>query len=328
MRNQVRMDCSKNHHHRHLASPAKDSRHPRGRIQLSNRGLENIIMTIRFFASMDRREPARGSHSRPFGWPDGNAAGAVTIGNFDGVHRGHARIVERLLAVARRQWSRGGVHIRSASGAAAAAGASAAAADVDRAQGGAARRTGRRSWSLIRPTKRYCSFRPKSSSTSSAIGWRPAMVEGPNFYFGRGRSGDIERLKGLCGQARIALEIVDPIQIDGELCIQLARAEAHRSRPSRRRPRLADAALSPPRYGYPRCKPRASHRLSHREHGRHRYALARGRCVCGHGAVVTGESCPAAINIGPNPTFGEHAHKVEVHLIDWHGDVVRRGVGG
>ena len=32
-----------------------------------------------------------------------------------------------------------------------------------------------------------------------------------------------------------------------------------------------------------------------------------------------GKSCPAAINIGPNPTFGEQALKVEVHLIDWHG---------
>ena len=28
---------------------------------------------------------------------------------------------------------------------------------------------------------------------------------------------------------------------------------------------------------------------------------------------------PAAINIGPNPTFGEHAMKVEVHLVGWDG---------
>jgi riboflavin kinase/FMN adenylyltransferase len=31
-----------------------------------------------------------------------------------------------------------------------------------------------------------------------------------------------------------------------------------------------------------------------------------------------GATWPAAINIGPNPTFGEHALKVEVHVIDWH----------
>jgi riboflavin kinase/FMN adenylyltransferase len=29
-----------------------------------------------------------------------------------------------------------------------------------------------------------------------------------------------------------------------------------------------------------------------------------------------GKPVAAAINIGPNPTFGEHAFKVEVHLID------------
>jgi riboflavin kinase/FMN adenylyltransferase len=27
---------------------------------------------------------------------------------------------------------------------------------------------------------------------------------------------------------------------------------------------------------------------------------------------------PAAVNIGPNPTFGEHSFKVEAHLLDFH----------
>ncbi|HEY2882130.1 MAG TPA: riboflavin kinase, partial [Pirellulales bacterium] len=33
---------------------------------------------------------------------------------------------------------------------------------------------------------------------------------------------------------------------------------------------------------------------------------------------VGGAVWPAAINVGPNPTFGEQALKVEVHLIGFH----------
>jgi riboflavin kinase/FMN adenylyltransferase len=36
-------------------------------------------------------------------------------------------------------------------------------------------------------------------------------------------------------------------------------------------------------------------------------------------AFTTQDSWPAAINIGPNPTFGEHAVKCEVHLIGFDG---------
>jgi len=38
-------------------------------------------------------------------------------------------------------------------------------------------------------------------------------------------------------------------------------------------------------------------------------------------AVAASETWPAAINIGPNPTFGEHALKFEVHLIGFQGSL-------
>jgi riboflavin kinase/FMN adenylyltransferase len=38
-------------------------------------------------------------------------------------------------------------------------------------------------------------------------------------------------------------------------------------------------------------------------------------------AAAGGSLWPAAISIGPNPTFGEQAMKVEVHLIDFQGSL-------
>jgi riboflavin kinase/FMN adenylyltransferase len=38
-------------------------------------------------------------------------------------------------------------------------------------------------------------------------------------------------------------------------------------------------------------------------------------------AYADGESWPAAVNIGPNPTFGEHGFKFEVHLVGFAGSL-------
>lgn len=38
-------------------------------------------------------------------------------------------------------------------------------------------------------------------------------------------------------------------------------------------------------------------------------------------ALVNETWLPAAINIGPNPTFGVHTRKVEAHLIDYQGNL-------
>ena len=37
--------------------------------------------------------------------------------------------------------------------------------------------------------------------------------------------------------------------------------------------------------------------------------------------MIGGTCYPAAVHIGPNLTFGEHAKKVEVHLLDFSGDL-------
>ena len=38
-------------------------------------------------------------------------------------------------------------------------------------------------------------------------------------------------------------------------------------------------------------------------------------------AIHQSKTWPAAANVGPNPTFGENARKVEVHLISFAGDL-------
>ncbi len=38
-------------------------------------------------------------------------------------------------------------------------------------------------------------------------------------------------------------------------------------------------------------------------------------------AMHAGKTWPAAANVGPNPTFGEDARKIEVHLIGFAGDL-------
>src|SRR5262245_31525921 len=43
------------------------------------------------------------------------------------------------------------------------------------------------------------------------------MVEGPNFFFGHNRAGNIDTLASLCQQAAVSLEIVPPVQVGNEI---------------------------------------------------------------------------------------------------------------
>ena len=68
-----------------------------------------------------------------------------------------------------------------------------------------------------------------------------ALVEGPNFYFGHNREGTVERLAELVGKAGISLDVVQPVEIDGEIVSSSRVRELIRAARSSKRTRLLSA---------------------------------------------------------------------------------------
>lgn len=260
-----------------------------------------------------------------YGWdvPEQWRSGYATIGNFDGVHRGHRTLFERLTTAARSN------------------GVPSLAVTFDPPPLALLRpdvlpprltTIGQRvelirqagldgvvvlptTWELLRLTADEF-FQRVVVDRLAARG----LLEGPNFFFGRDRGGTIKVLHELCAASDIALEIIAPIQIDGEWISSSAIRSALLA---------GDMAAAVRQLGHP-------YRLS----GTVVTGAKRGRdlgfptanladvetVIPGHGVyagrtVLEDRSYAAAVHIGPNPTFGEGASKIEVHLLDFTGDL-------
>ena len=151
----------------------------------------------------------------------------MAVGNFDGVHRGHARIIRRLVSwrgttAARRSRSPSILHRRPA------AARSPARADDDRTQGRIARPPGRR-------RDRGSSHHAASSSQLSArlLRTRPcrrswgqrAVVEGRTSSSAANGAGERRALlQDFCRQAGIELDVVEPLVLHGEIVSSSASA--------------------------------------------------------------------------------------------------------
>jgi riboflavin kinase/FMN adenylyltransferase len=249
--------------------------------------------------------------------------GAVTIGNFDGVHRGHARIVERLVAKAREvagpsivftfdphpvrllrpdqvppplTWTDRKAALLAELG-----------VDVV----------------IAYPTNEaFLSLSAEQffiEIVRESLAAR-GMVEGPNFFFGKNRAGNIALLARLCAGAGMQLQIVEPLVAGDDYVSSsriralLAAGEVAQTRhllthPYRIRGMVTHGAARGSKIGFPTANVDAID------------TLLPGQGVYAGRAYVGQQRWPAAINIGPAPTFGENAVKVEAHLIGFHGSL-------
>lgn len=146
------------------------------------------------------------------------------------------------------------------------------------------------------------------------------LVEGPNFFFGCKRAGNIETLRDYCSASGKTLEIIPPIEVSGRL---VSSTEIRRLIAAGQ---VRDAAEL---LGY-------MYRISGSvvrgaERGRTigfptanlegiRTVLPRDGVYAGRAQVGT-NWYPAGINLGPNPTFADQERKLEVHLLDFAGDL-------
>ncbi len=254
-------------------------------------------------------------------------SGAVAIGNFDGVHLGHARIVERLIARARGGGPGHRVHVRSASGAAVAPELAPPPLTWTDRKAQLLARLGVDAVIAYPTDQALLALAPEQffdSIVRRGLGAR-AMVEGSNFYFGHHRSGTIDVLRRLTHEAGIVLEVVEPVVVAGDAVSssrvrrlvgegRVAEARALLTEPYRIRGEVVAGAGRGATIGFPTAN----------LHGVDTILPALG--VYAGCALVDERTWPAAIHIGPNPTFGEQDLKVEVHLIGWQGSLVGRVV--
>lgn len=270
------------------------------------------------------------SHERPVislrnldAIPETLRGGAVAIGNFDGVHLGHARLIERLHAMAQHVagpavvftfdppparilhpeaapepliWMDRKIEILTELG-------------VDA--------------TVIYPTNKAFLALEARAFFDHVVHEQleaKAMVEGPNFFFGHNRTGNVEVLRAFCAEANMPFEVAAPVEAAGQIVSssrirslvaagQLDEARLMLGRPYRIRGLVVRGAGRGRQIGYPTANVGQID------------TLMPGAGIYAARACVENVWHPAAVNLGPNPTFDEGGLKVEAYLIGFEGDI-------
>jgi riboflavin kinase/FMN adenylyltransferase len=260
---------------------------------------------------------------RGFQHPEHYRGGWVTIGNFDGVHRGHQSMLATLVAKARAartlavvmtfdphpiallrpQHTPPALSLREHK------------LELFERHGIDTTVVYPTDHALLRLTPDEF-FRDIVLGELNAAG----LVEGPNFFFGHRRAGNVQTLRILCASAGRLLEIVPAVIVSGRMisssevrsriaCGQMAEAVEMLGHPYRVRGVVSRGSERGRTIGFPTANLEGVTTLLPPN------GVYAGCCS------IQGTTHPAAINLGPNPTFGEPARKFEMHLLDFSGDL-------
>lgn len=257
-------------------------------------------------------------------WPSVRKDGcAVAVGNFDGVHIGHAAIIAQLLKVSD------------------AFGLPSAAYTFDPHPSAIVRpnaspppltTSARRAYLLrllgvdavlVQPTdQNLVSLEANTFFENVLIGSvnARALVEGRDFRFGRGRSGDVALLGALCQRHGMSLEVIDPLLVDGQ-AVSSSRIRALvaagnfvvanklLTSPYRLTGHIVQGAQIGRTLGFPTANMKKV------------TTLIPAFGVYAAMACTERGQWPAAVHIGPNVSFGQSDLSIEVHLIGFSGDL-------
>ena len=256
--------------------------------------------------------------------------GYFTIGNFDGVHLGHRKLISRLKAKA------------------AAAGVHAIAVTFD-PHPVAILRPDKVPVPLVWPEREVellkqtgidevavfktgdwllnLSARSFFDQVIRELFGARGLIEGPNFAFGRDRQGNVETLSAWSEESGIDFEAVEPFLVDNRLvsssrirgCLDEGKAREATEllgRPHRIRGIVTHGAARGRGLGFPTANLDEIDTL-----------IPLDGVYAGLAWIEDQDRpWPVACNIGPNPTFGEQVRKVEAHLVGYDGNLYGRRV--
>ena len=249
----------------------------------------------------------------------------LTVGVFDGVHRGHKYLISRLVAQARKcNLLPGVVTFRQHPQEVLAKTGLSFLTDLDervrliKAEGVA----------IIVPL----SFTPELShltphqfvSLLQKHLKMKGLVIGPDFALGYGREGNIENLKALGKKMGFTVEIVPPVKINGEVVSSTAIREALAKGDMKKvermigRPfRLSGPVVTGAGRGVTLGFPTANLSVSPEQ-----AVPADG--VYATQAYIDGKAYPSLTYIGSSPTFGGKERRIEAYVLDYNGTLYGR----
>jgi len=257
-------------------------------------------------------------------FPNDLRGGAVAIGNFDGVHRGHFQLVRELVAQAQRLAGPAIVFTFDPT--------PMAVLFPQRALSAPLTNMDRRAELLhklgVDLVVAYPTDMALLQLTAEEFFQRVmldtldarAIVEGPNFRFGHDRLGDVEMLGRLCSASGLSLAVVSASNDETGMISStrvrelinagnIDQANSLLTQPYQIVGQVGRGAARGRTMGSPTAN------LTNIEVLVPPHGVYAGRVPIGD------DFCAAAIHIGPNPTFDDDSVKVEVHLIDWKGEL-------